>query len=67
MILARFVDLINDDFKDLDIFCDLLATWLEPCKQVEVDDGYVCEAPLRVKCSKSITIPDERQKMMAVV
>jgi hypothetical protein len=31
---------------------------------VEADDGYVGEAPLRVKCPACVTIPEEREQMM---
>ena len=31
-------------------FLSSLATFLEPFEQVEADDGYLGEAPLRVKC-----------------
>ena len=45
------------------IFCEALATWLEPGEQVEADDGYVGEAPLKVKCPKSMTEPAEKEAM----
>ena len=45
------------------IFREALATWLEPGEQVEADDGYVGEAPLRVKCLKSMTEPAEKGAM----
>lgn len=38
-------------------------TWLEPCERVEADDIYVGEAPLRVKCPKSVTVPEEAEKV----
>ena len=31
---------------------------------MEADDGYVGEAPLRVKCPACVTIPEEREHMM---
>ncbi len=49
---------------DLDIFRASLATFLEPFERVEADDGYVGEAPLRVKCPASVTIEKERLKVM---
>lgn len=45
------------------IFREALATWLEPGERVEADDGYVGEAPLRVKCPKSMTEPAEKEAM----
>jgi len=45
------------------IFCESLATWLEPGEQVEADDGYLGEALLRVKFPKSLTEPAENQAM----
>ena len=54
-------------YNDLDIFWASLAKFLEPFEWVEADDGYLGEAPLRVKCAASITIPEERKKMMSWV
>ena len=50
-------------YNDLDVFREALATYLEPGERVEADDGYIGEAPLRVKCPKSITEPEEKEKM----
>ncbi len=44
---------------NLDIFCTSLATFLELFERMEADDGYVGEAPLRVKCPASVTIEGE--------
>ena len=41
-------------YNDMDVFCEGLLTLLEPGKRVEADNGYIGEAPLNVKCSKSI-------------
>ena len=49
-------------FNDLMIFCKSLATLLEPGERVEADDGYLDEAPLRVKCQK-LTEPAEKEAM----
>ena len=32
-------------------------------EQIEADDGYFGEAPLRVKCPKSLTEPVEKEAM----
>lgn len=50
-------------YNDVMIFREALATWLEPGERVEADDGYVGEAPLRVKCPKSMTEPAEKEAM----
>ena len=42
-------------------------TYLEEFERVEADDGYIGEAPLKVRCPKCITTPLERKEMMAVV
>ncbi len=51
-------------WNDLDIFRSSLATFLEPFERVEADDGYVGEAPFKVKCPKSLAIPKEQLAMM---
>lgn len=38
-------------------------TYLEPNERVEADDIYIGEAPLRVKCPKSITVPEEAEEV----
>ena len=48
-------------YNDVMIFREALATWLEPGERVEADDGYVGEAPLRVKCPKSMTESVEKE------
>jgi hypothetical protein len=52
---------------DLEIFRSGLMTYLEEFERVEADDGYIGEAPLKVRCPKCITTPLERKEMMAVV
>ena len=52
---------------DLEIFRSSLMTYLEEFERVEADDGYIGEAPLKVRCPKCITTPLERKEMMAVV
>ncbi len=54
-------------YNDLDIFRLSLATFLEPFEHVEADDGYAGEAPLKVKRSSCITVPEERKRMMSRV
>ena len=48
---------------DINIFQDSLASFLGPNKHVEADDGYLGEAPLRVKCPSSFTNPVECGQM----
>ena len=50
-------------YNDLMIFCESLATWLEPGERVEADDGYLGKAPLQIKCLKSLTQSVERKEM----
>ena len=52
---------------DLEIFRKALITYLEPFERVEADDGYIGEAPQKVRCPKSITTKQERKRMMAFV
>lgn len=44
-------------------FQAILATFLEPYKHVEVDEGYAGEGHLKEKCRSSISIPEEKKKM----
>ena len=46
---------------DLEIFRSGLMTYLEEFERVEADDGYIGEAPLKVRCPKCITTPLERK------
>lgn len=52
---------------DVEIFRSCLVTYLEPFERVEADDGYIAEAPERVRCPKCVTVPQERKAMMSVV
>jgi len=52
---------------DLEIFHSSLMIWLEPFERVEADDGYEGEAPIKVKCSSSTGIPEEKHRMMGIV
>ena len=58
---------INQDstlYNDLDIFWASLATHLDQFERVEANDGYVGEAPLRVKCPACVTTQQEKHNMM---
>ncbi len=37
--------------------------WLEPYECVEADDGYIGEAPYRVKCPKCLATTEEQKAM----
>jgi hypothetical protein len=49
---------------DLTIFRNALMMQLEEFERVEADDGYIGEAPLKVKCPGCCTVPEERKQMM---
>ena len=51
-------------WNDLVIFCASLASQLDPFERVEADDGYIGEAPLKVKCPACITITENKKAMM---
>ena len=50
---------------DISIFRNSLQSHLSLIKRVEADDGYVGEAPLAAKCSKSFVNPEETKWMQA--
>ena len=54
-------------WNDVEIFRSSLVTFLDPGERVEADDGYIGEAPLRVKCPMCVTCPQERKNMMKLV
>jgi hypothetical protein len=54
-------------FPDIDIFCSCLSLWLDQDERVEADDGYIGDAPYKVKCPAILTNPDENQVMQARV
>ena len=54
-------------FPDVEIFCSCLSLWLDQDERVEADDGYIGNAPYKVKCPASLTNPDETQAMQAIV
>ena len=51
-------------YNDIETFWTSLASHLDEFERVEADDGYIGEAPLRVKCPACVTIPEERKQMM---
>ena len=54
-------------FPDVEIFRSCLSLWLDRDERVEADDGYISNAPYKVKCPASFTNPDETQAMQAIV
>ena len=48
---------------DINIFQNSLVSFLGQFERVEADDGYIGEAPLRVKCPKSFANPKETEFM----
>ena len=51
------------EFPDVAIFRSCLSLWLDQDERVEADDGYIGDAPYKVKCPASLTNPDESQAM----
>ena len=41
-------------------------TYLEPLEWVKADDGYIGEAPERIRCPKCVTVSNERKQIMFV-
>ena len=67
-ILAGNIVWVNGPFAagkytDIEIFRLGLAHWLEEFERVEADDGYIGEAPQKVKCPGCMSNPDENQEM----
>ena len=54
-------------FPDVEIFRSCLSLWLDRDERVEADDGYIGDAPYKVKCPASLTNPDETQAIQAIV
>lgn len=50
-------------YHDMRIFWMSLLSHLGPGERVEVDDGYIGEAPQHVKCPKCVTNPAETEFM----
>ncbi len=48
-------------YPDIKIFCMGLACWLDEFERVEADDGYIGEAPRKVKCPGCVSNPTENQ------
>ena len=45
-------------------FSHALVTFLDRFERVEADDGYIGEAPLKVRCPRCVTVLEERKEMM---
>jgi hypothetical protein len=54
-------------YGDLEIFGSALMSYLKDFERVEADDGYIGEAPEKVRCPMCITVPNERKRMMSIV
>ena len=54
-------------FPDVEIFRSCLSLWLDRDERFEADDGYIGDAPYKVKCPASLTNPDETQAMQSIV
>ena len=51
-------------YPDIEIFCSGLAHWLDEFERVmEADDGYIGEAPQKVKCPGCASNPTKNQSM----
>ena len=48
---------------DIKIFCSGLAHWLDEFKRVAAGDGYIGEAPQKVKCPGCASNPIKNQAM----
>jgi hypothetical protein len=54
-------------YNDVQIFHQALKTHLEQFERIEADDGYIGEAPLKVKCPASVVESEERKMLMTRV
>lgn len=52
---------------NIEMFRSSLMSHLDRLERVEADDGYIGEAPLKVKCPKSSVNPEETLAMQAKV
>ncbi len=50
-------------YPDINFFCNGLAHWLDEHEQVEADNGYIGEAPQKVKFPGCTSNPTENQEM----
>ncbi len=71
-ILAGNILWVNEPYAagkyfDINFFCSGLAHWLDEYKRVEVDDGYIGEAPQKVECPGCTSNPTENQAMQTRV
>jgi hypothetical protein len=65
-ILTGDICRLNGSYKcgkwpDISIFRNSLVSHLAPNERIEADDGYIGEAPAKVKCPASFTIPEETE------
>ena len=51
-------------YPDITIFRSGLMTYLQPLEWVEADDGYIGEAPEKVRCTKCVIVSDERKQII---
>jgi hypothetical protein len=54
-------------FPDIKKFCSCLSLWLDQDEHVEADDGYISNAPYKVKSSASLIYLNENQVMQVHV
>ena len=54
-------------YTDIEIFRGGLAHWLDEFERVEADDGYIGDAPQKVKCPGCASNPTENQEMQSRV
>ena len=71
-ILTGHIVWINGPYEpgkwnDIAIFRNSLISFLGPHERVEADDGYVGEAPQKVKCPCSFTNPEDTLQMQELV
>ena len=50
-------------YPDIEIFRGCLSQWLDIGERVEADDGYVGDAPDKIKCPMSVANPAENEDM----
>ena len=50
-------------YPDIKLFCSGLAHWLDEFKRVETDNGYIGEAPQKVKCPGCASNPTKNKVM----
>ena len=50
-------------YPDIEIFCSGLAHWLDEFERAEAENGFIGEAPQKVKCPGCASNPTENQAM----